>query len=521
MILLFEFSYASNNDLFVPLIHCVLKSDECVGVKFKHQIVKEHNKIKLYISSDEAGLSVLSDVLSRRLPHSLFLLDTNVSALNEGKFLFNEGALSLQIPEISNITPVQIQSFLNQKELNCNEFGILSDMRVNGEAVNSANFNSLLTSCLNALLDKKSVSLSDKFHSFSVAAGVIFSDSCYIMPTNLKHISRLFIADEAAGVCLASFEKPLVKLRLSAIYKNAHEGSPKYFHVGLARDIFMYALCVRLSETGVDFLSIKASEYFSEPFIAMPCENGSVVCSGEGYLSNVEADFVKNSDDKNFALYALSAYEFGLLKQESSLRVFLSKTRADEVEIVKNGESTRVLRFGTISSWEEIFSEISRLEGGERLLENYKKEFSLPSGGLNLKEGFFAIFAMAGLLLGLSDDMRSAGEAMLELSSEFNANRGVRIEFKMQSATEFDIARAIRSVMSFRLAGAGEKNIAYGLAESLAHFLDEFIANVKNECSIKLAIGSGSLFANKALLSLCAKHAGVKFSREYALESGV
>lgn len=520
MILLFEFSYASDNEIFSALIECALKSDECAGAKFKHRIVQERGKIKLYLSSDEAGLSTLSDVLSRRLPHSLFLLDTNVSVLDDKSVLFDD-VPSFKNPNVSNITPAQIQTFLSSGKVECNEFGILSDMAVDDKAVNSENFNSLLEACFSALMAKQSIKMRDKFHDFSVQAGVSFESSFYIMPTNLKHILRLFIADEAATICLASFEKPLVKLRLSAIYKNAHENAPKYFYAGLYRDIFMYALCARLSAAGVDFLSVSLRQSFAEPFIAMPCENGSVVCSGERYLSEAESEFLSRASDKNFSLYALSAYELGLLKQDAGLRVFLSKRKDDEIELVKNGESVRVLGFGRISKWSEIFAEISNLDGGSRLLENYKKEFSLPSGELSLNRGFFAIFAMAGLLLGLDDDGSRAGEAVLELASEFNANKGVRVEFKMQSKLEFDTARAIRSIMSFRLAGAGEKNIAYGLVESLAYFLDEFVTNAKNEYSAKLAIGSGSLFANKTLLSLASKYAGVKFSREYALESGV
>lgn len=517
MILVFEFSYASNNDLFTSLISCVLKSDECLGVKFDHAIVKNAHKISLYLSGDENELVRLSEILSNRLPHSLFLCDTNVFVADEIDFA---NALPKQrVPDLSNITPAQISSFLNTQEICPNEFGVLSDIYFKNEAISLMSFYQCLDEILNDLLHNKTINLSDKYSSFSICVGVDFAKASYIMPTNLKHILRLFIADEATQVCLASFEKPLIKLRTSAIYKAAHENVPKYFHVGLARDIFMYALCSRLAKAGVDFLSVMVDEYFTEPFVAMPCENASVICQGICYLSDSEAGFVKSASDKNFALYALSAYGLGFLKQDASLRVFLSKYKDDEVEIIKNGEATRVLRFDLVSSWQELFSQISKLEGGDRLIENYKKEFSLPSGKLELNRGFFAIFCIAGSLLGLDDDPILAGEAMLGLASEFSANKGVRIEFKMQSAFEFDIVRAIRSTMSFRLAGAGEKNIAYGMAESLAYFLDEFVSNLKNQYDIAVAIGSGSLFYNKTILSLSSRYAGVKFSREYALES--
>ena len=59
-----------------------------------------------------------------------------------------------------------------------------------------------------------------------------------LMPTNLKNLPEIFIANETEQVVLASYEKPAVTLKTTAIYRGNHPSSPGFFDVCAARDIF-------------------------------------------------------------------------------------------------------------------------------------------------------------------------------------------------------------------------------------------------------------------------------------------
>lgn len=511
MILCFEFVYKSSNSLLPALASAVLE-----GLKCEYSILRQGHILSIFVKGDEDSLKLVANELSSRLAHSIFINSSKVYVC-EGENLQKSNCIFAS-QAISNISPAQISLYLNKGEISPNEFGILSDIKVGDVKVERENFKALLKECLSSLLADKCISLSDSEHSF-VLSPRLQENSSYAMPTNLKHIGRMFIADEKSLLGLASFEKPRINLRSTAIYRNADQNAPAYMQLCCARDLFLYALCDELAKSGLSFLFASLKSQSDEPFCVVPYEGGYAIASGTKYLSQDDLKFLSKQDDKNFALFGLSSYELGFDKNDKLLRVFCSTSFDDEIELFANNQTQRLLNFNAPKSFEELFESIAKLEGGDRLLANYQKEFSLPSGKLELKNGFFALFCIAGSLLGLSDEPLSAGRLALELASDFGGAKGVKMDFKMSGQREFDLARAVRSMMSFRLAGVGDKNLCFGIADSLAFFLDDFISYAKSEYGVVAGLASGALFKNKALLDLCFKHAKIRLSGEFALES--
>lgn len=510
MILAFKFTLSSSKELYAAILNAVAKRLGC-----EYSLVLDGGNITLNLKGDDDFLKNAADELAKSLPHSIFLLDSSVEASHD-----SELAPSSVLEQVSapNITVAQVFKFNQNDEIVPNELGVLSDVSVFGERVNAKNFSQVLKLAKECVLFDKELIISDSFGEYEV---VKFSgeSASFVMPTSIKHIGRAFIANEAAQIALASLEKPLLRLRTTAIFRDAHKHSNTSFMVGLAREIFTYALCDELAKEGLSFIAFKQKVQKDESFSAVLSEYGALVCSSTCYLDKSEKEFINSSSDRDFALFALSAYEFGLDDKSTYLRIFLSMDKNDEIELIKNSSPTKLLSINMPKSWEELIKDIAALPEGERLLENYKKEFSLPSGKLSLKESFFSVFAIVGMLLGLSDEACMAAEKVLGLADDFGGTKGVRVEFKVGGARDFDLARAVRSAMSFRLAGVGEKNLCFGLVESLAYFLDEFRAFCQSEYGASLAIGSGSLFASRSMFGLSTKHAGIKFSREFALES--
>ena len=123
------------------------------------------------------------------------------------------------------------------------------------------------------------------------------------MPTNLKNLPKIFIANEAEQVALASYEKPAVTLKMAAIYRGNHPNSPRFFDVCAARDIFIYALCDKLFKAGVNFTSLKAQK---PPFKAVVLENGYIFSGSRIYYSHTNLSKVEGAADKNLAAFNLA-----------------------------------------------------------------------------------------------------------------------------------------------------------------------------------------------------------------------
>jgi len=95
-------------------------------------------------------------------------------------------------------------------------------------------------------------------------------DANFLMPVNLKQLPKIFIADDRAQIALASFEKPLLALKTTAIYRQNHEGAPLFFDVMAPNDLFLYALCEQLNKEGQKSQSLAENgSYTSKDEVAL------------------------------------------------------------------------------------------------------------------------------------------------------------------------------------------------------------------------------------------------------------
>lgn len=514
MILAFEFKYLSQNDIFAYLLRTQAQKS---GLDFA--ITKVENLITLFVKASQDELANFANELSKALPHSIFLADSRV--YSSSHMPDDELVPSLQEP-LPNITPEQIASFSSSAVMGANAFNVLSEFKFNDTKITSDNFSEILAKAKELIVSGKRLCLKRENGSELFLEMLDFnSDFSYILPTNLKNIPKICIANEHALAMLASFEKPLISLRSSAIFRASHSKLGGYFKFRAAWDGFIYALCASLLSEGVGFLGAFES---GELFEALALKDkGHLVVSGTQFLPKFEKELISSSDDKNATLFSLASYRFSRQMQDNKpnlIRIFCSLNVPDVFELVlKNGKSAPLLFVPLPASLEELYSDIGALAGGDRLLQNYAKERPLLQADLNYKNGFYGLICIAGLLLGLGE--KDPGARLLELASDFNGAKGVRIEFKMADKLNLDVPRVLRSLLSFILAGAGEKNIAYGLLESMAYFLDEFSQIAADEHDASFAIAQGELFANPALCSASLTHTNLKFSQEVPLESGI
>ena len=269
MILAYEFDCASENFAFFLKFYA-----QKSGLNFN--LKKEHDLTTLYTEGSQEELLAFSDLLSSALPHSVFLRGSKVCASE------NSPGVKTSEPQntLSNITPSVVSAYLKGELKKC-ENGVFSDVCVfiDGKftPVTKANFNELLDFAFKNLCAGTGLKFKDFSGEFEASNFTeLNANFNLLMPTNLKNLPKIFIANEAEQVALASYEKPAVTLKTTAIYRGNHPSSPRFFDVCAARDIFIYALCDKLFKAGVNFIALKAQK---PPFKAVVLENGYILAA--------------------------------------------------------------------------------------------------------------------------------------------------------------------------------------------------------------------------------------------------
>lgn len=431
-----------------------------------YAIRQNSESCELFIKGSDEQLSEFSNDLAK-MSSSVFLKDTSVQLCDE-------------IPDIptfstdfksANITPYAL-------ETGKNECGFESD-------------ESFIESAKNQLMSGASV----EYNGLEISILKDF-DCDYIMPTRLNLLPKIFVCDEKSMIALSSFEKPVIRLRTSALFRQNHAGAPLFFNVRAPFDINLFKLARSLE--GVNFLSVKDK---NQPFFANLLDHQLCVNNAGEFAPTLR------SPNKLAALFALIVSEHKMDQANCAL-IYLSQKNADFIKVFKNANEYNMLKINIPNSFEEIFSIISSRTG---LVENFKAKFALPSGKIQKPENFYSLLLIIAEILGFKDEP-------LDLASDFGGAKGVRLDFKMQSKDEFDTISLIASAMSFALAGADERNICFGFIESLSHFLDSFCQSIKDELETTDVALLGSLFSCKALSELTLKHTNAKLSEIYPLE---
>ena len=471
MILAFKFDCFKDPAYLAPFLRSLAST-------LKHSIRCENDQICLKVSGSVEELSALADRASAILPYSLFIKHSEVCAADE-----LDVADEIKEIKFGTLSPSQAAAFLDNGKPILNESGVLCVSKFDGE-ITLDDFNEKLKTCLNLLQNGKSVCLEQDENSYEISLGVNLGAN-FLMPTNLKQLPKIFIADDRAQIALASFEKPILSLKTTAIYRQNHEDAPLFFDVMAPNDLFLYAICEQLNRENFSFLSVRIREQKNALSRLALLEN-SALLSPFFY-----------TEDNEFELRNLSDIALGLK---------FSKFSDDEICLLSKTSKTQLLFLPKFSSFEEIYELIRAQEGGAKLLENYTKEHALPSGKFSSNANFFSLFCIVGRILGLGDEFKRAGENLLLLATDFSAHKGVRIDYKMKDDFGLDGVKFVKSIISFILAGAGEKNISFGCTESLAHFLSDFSYEKRDKFKIKNVTLSGDLFYNKVVSNLIKKH---------------
>ena len=508
MIIEFEFIYDNDNGLIAHFLDFYAKKS---GLEYALNI--EANFARLYVIGEEEKLLKFSDEYMNLIPNSIFLTKTSVKVVESPK----EHNFEQCEFKSSNFTPSVIRSHQENGSLNENEFGILSAISVQKddkfEKVSKENFNELLDFCFTILFHNQNLQIKFNDQICELNANVDFNAD-FLMPTTLKSLGKIFVADEKVVVALASYEKPLLNLKTNSIFRSNHERVPPFFDLKFAGDFFIYTLFNKLFKEEIFFVSVKTDK--SKFMKVAVLDEQFLIVNNPNFLSKKSENFLNSKSDKNLANFALICDEMGVFDKKI-LQVFLSKNGDDMIKVYDKDLQISMLNIKIWDSYDELKDEICLDETGAKLFENFSANFTFPNGKIDANASFYGLFDIASRIL-----FNQNAKYLLDSAKDFLGKKGVRIDFKVDKNSNFDAIKFIKSAMSYKVAGVDDKVLSYGFIDSLAYFLSDYFDLLKEEFESEAVLLTGSLFEEKNLanltLNLTQKTHNAKFSNRYGFE---
>lgn len=441
MILAYKFEYTHQTPYLTYFLDYYAKK-----LNLKYSIIFKDGEIILYTDANEDELLKFSDESMSLIPNSIFLSKSSVEVVSYMP------TSNVKIPDtkFSAITPFMI------KNSKANEYGVFSEISVLKDnqflAINEQNFSEILDFCKLQLSHNQPLKFKDRNGEFIIENGLNFS-STFIMPTSFLNINKAFVADEKTLIYLASFEKPIITLKLNSIFRDNHKDAPLFFDVKGASDFFIFSLLNALNKDEIFFVSVKR-EYKDLKILSL---NDEIVVINKGLFS-----FTYESAD-----------------------IVISDN-------ICYKDSKNLVKFSQISSFDELKDMIKSDETGSKLLDNYTKNFSFISGKISDSTNFLALLDIASLVL-----FGKNKEYLFDMANDFLGQKGPRIDCLIKEL-KFDTLKFIKSGMSFKLAGVDDRVLSYGYLESLVHFFDDFIGDIKDELGVESVLLRGEIFSQKA-----------------------
>lgn len=493
MILDFDFIYSADNDIFEYLLHFYARD-------YHYTLTKEDNVYHFSIDANEDDLKAFCDSLNS-ISYSVFLKKFDVKAGQNFSPLASENK---EFSQFSYITHLNSNAYQEKKLLSKNEWGVFCECEFSSDLleftkINEENFNAFLKLAFDFLSQEKKIYLKDKngIYEFSLFKNDFSGD--FLLPCDMKAINSVFVCSNENLKLLASLEKPLMKLRLNAMFRKNHQLDFNEFKIRLARDLFSFALGLKLFENEYKFLSVKKIEEYQKDFYISALDEQVVVLEGFEFINAKARELIFSKEDKNMARisYLLSRY---------GEKAFILELSKDYEDILLINKELNLLQLSLPKHSKELYEEIKKDEIGAKLLENFAKEFPLLDESFELQNNFYSLLALVGRVLNLGKNLQEAAKELLKIADESKMPRGVKIDYRLRENKSFDYTRTLRSVMSFMLAGVDSANIAYGAVESLAYFLRDTYDELREKKQSEIALISGSLFEHKSLLKNTLKH---------------
>lgn len=389
--------------------------------------------------------------------------------------------------------------------------------------------------------------------------GVQVDSNSGILICDPSELSSSFVITQDELDTLMMIEKPSLRLKPKIKFRAEYELDRPFYPVFFADDKITLALTLALSRKGVfalycdELTSLRAASALGEhviidvgrdmlPYRVPVTMEQATCCTLDGFtaLGDNKALFLESTfepsqtcitfiskdesspsskgvffEPSHAALRSV-VLEHGL-QGRSLCGIYLSRTHDSQIFCFSSKIGyTSLAEFSSelLDEPKSMLDAISQMdEEGSRLVANYKKSY--PNLYEQIENASFdsdarvsmlsRLWAMAAVFIGLSQggDIHKSCEELEATALEFNGKSGPRIDYKVmksESGYKVDPRLAIRSAMSFKLAGVDEYLLSFGFIDSLADFIAEQAELADANIAIEGVSLNGSLFENRQLL---------------------
>ena len=559
MHIVFKFNYIHHNGLFNRLLKRISEKSP-----LSLTLSQENNSYMIEASAEQEELEALAELVSELIPKSLFLFEYSIEeieSIDESKSLDEEQSAYTvpYCPECQAHMMETLDPFIECSVCGFSEMELDFQDLLDFTKSEAKDAEELFTQLADTLISKGELSLCTyngerRFALLSqeerAEDGIVICDP--------SEISTSFIITQDELDTLMMVEKPSLRLKPKVKIRAEYEFKKSFYPVFFADDKITLALSLALSRKGVlavycdKVSSLKVASALQEHVIINvgrdmlpwphPTQlNQAAVCDFDDFtaFSNTKELVLDNSFEPSapfvrFVPKNLSSSTKGIafepshaalrsvvlehdLQGKSLCGIYLSRTHDSQMCCfsTKIGYSELAgFSYEIDNDPVTMLESISQMdEEGARLIVNYKKAY--PKLYEKIEQAEFnsnsqasmitRLWAMAALFIGLVEggDIHHACEELEAAALEFHGKSGPRIDYKVMKDEEgylIDPRLAIRSAMSFKLAGVDDYLLSFGFIDSLADFIAQQAEMADANIAIEGASVGGSLFENRQLL---------------------
>lgn len=320
---------------------------------------------------------------------------------------------------------------------------------------------------------------------------------------DLSSLLSLTRMDKKGAQVLAAYEKPTTHTSVKEIFaKDLLEPGTAEIQACLPYDIVLCFLGRLLLDLDMPYVfmqesSQKACLRYTCPDVYVPdrcltmAKNGLLIWHGQHTLEHA----LKALETSRHALIYLSFDHPSCFWIKEGVYKHLIHTRID-------------------TNINSIIQHIQEHPKGKKLYANYKNGFGTLCHSLEQihtqnppSDNLLDLLGMVAQMLGLGQNLD--GRVIFEHAKAFLRQKGPRIDFKLANQNGrvvLDGLATIKTAMSFHLAGVEDATLCFGVLDSLAEFLGNFIYDTCTNFSVDRVCLCGDVFLEKVFLDLCVEY---------------
>ena len=523
MILEYIIDYRSSSNVYEKIFLKTLAAYSLSG-----KLLKEGFSLKCYIETDNIeDFENFATDFARRLPHSIFLHDTQVNVVEEmpeGEYLVDTDA-KIEMPFCLECLETVFD------ESSPHYYDIFQSCELCGYDVEGEHrsYKEDFQEMAELISEGKTLTIDTFYGKYNI--GKIDVDVCDsidfdIIAYDYATVQKFTHAKDYELKALASMEKPFIRLKTNIKFKTDVEDlKDELIRFKLPDDFVLQFLMHELHLKDIDMIFITKDEIKTdksislvkakkekEPIEVVAASNNVVIIKGNKGLFSFPVLTEKIAPIIGATYSVIKEHN---LDDDNIAGVYLSKEYQNGIVIYgkKYGVVNHLTMECSYGSIQEIFEQIaSTNETGKKLINAYRSKYSdhcekISKIKFNQETlNIYDIWGVISIILDFSSsaNLKTAAKILEDNAVSFLGNKGPRIDYKIynkNSITTLDYLMIIRSAMSFKLAGIDDLTLSYGVIESFVEFLVNELESVNDSVGVESIVIAGSLLENSKLFS--------------------